>query len=185
MNRYIILVIVEIIYINQAKILLKIIFRHWNYDKKINTSKLHSRMGGTISISVEEVFLRKHCTMVGNGLILYTLQIINQKKKKWNCFVDQVHRLLEVVQELNVVKLYGETKVWMLEKGIIAIYTKKLTKYKRWLPILVCPLTHTKIINIIIIPNHYVYWDIYWLPKLNINKLLLKWMLCDLVCYLD
>jgi hypothetical protein len=77
MNRYIILVIVEIIYINQAKILLKIIFHHWNYDKKINTSKLHSRMGGTISISIEEVFLRKHCNMVGNGLILYTLHIIN------------------------------------------------------------------------------------------------------------
>jgi hypothetical protein len=112
-------------------------------------------MAGIISISVEELFLKHY--YYGWEWVNFIHTPRNKLEKiKWNCFVDQVHGLLKVVQELIVVKLYGETKVWMLEKGIITIYTQNLTKYKRWLPILVCPLTRTKIINIIIIPNHYV-----------------------------
>lgn len=122
MNRYIILVIVEIIYINQAKILLKRNFHCWNYDKKINTSKLFSRMGGTISISIEKL-LGNHSYYGWEWVNFIHTPRNKLEKNKWNCFVHQVHGLLEVVQELIVVKLYGETKVWMLEKGIITIYT--------------------------------------------------------------
>lgn len=51
-------------------------------------------------------------------------------------------------------------------------YTKGLTKYRRWLPILVYLLMFIKIINIVIISNHYVPQDEYRFFELSINKLL-------------
>ncbi len=79
-------------------------------------------MGGTISILVEKL-LRKYCYYGCEWVYFIHTPRNKLEKNKWNCFVNQVHGLLEVVQELNVVKLYGQTKVWMLEKGIITIYT--------------------------------------------------------------
>jgi hypothetical protein len=58
------------------------------------------------------------------------------------------------VQELIFVKLHEGIKVWTLEKGIVIVYVEGSTKCTRWLPIVVCLLTLTKIINIFIIPNH-------------------------------
>jgi hypothetical protein len=80
-----------------------------------------------------------------------------KQQDKWNYFVDQFHELLKVVQELIFVKLHEGIKVWTLEKGIVTIYVEGLTKYTRWLPIVVCLLTLTKIINIFIIRNHYLF----------------------------
>jgi hypothetical protein len=80
-----------------------------------------------------------------------------------------------------IIKHHGGIKVWMLEKCIVTIHIKELANRRRWLPI--CLLALNEIINIVIIPNHYVPHDKIWLPKLNINKLLLKWMPCDLVCH--
>ncbi len=51
--------------------------------------------------------------------------------------------------------------MWPLEKDIVTIYIEELTKHKRWLPIVVYLLTFVKIINIVIIPNHYVPQDGY------------------------
>jgi hypothetical protein len=79
-----------------------------------------------------------------------------KQQDKWNYFVDQFHKLLKVVQELIFVK------VRTLEKGIVIVYVEGLTKCTRWLPIVVCLLTFTKIINIFIIPNHYILQDEYW-----------------------
>jgi hypothetical protein len=52
------------------------------------------------------------------------------------------------VQELIFVKLHGGIKVWTLEKGIVIVYVEGLTKCTKWLPIVICLLTFTKIINI-------------------------------------
>ncbi len=100
--------------------------------------------------------LRQHCHY-GWTWDDYIHTLRNKAKQgKWNCFADQFHELLKVVQELIFIKLHRGTKVWMLEKDIVTIYTKVLTKYKRWLPILVYLLMFIKIINIVIISNHYV-----------------------------
>lgn len=42
-----------------------------------------------------------------------------------------------------------------------------------------------KAINIVVISNHYVPQNGYWLLGLNINKPLSKWMPRDLACYSD
>ncbi len=49
--------------------------------------------------------------------------------------------------------------MWPLNKDIITIYIEEITKHKKQLPIVVYLLTFVKIINIIIIPNHYVPQD--------------------------
>ncbi len=76
--------------------------------------------------------------------------------------MDQFHELLKVVQELFFVKLHEGIKVWTLEKGIVIVYVEGLKKCTRWLPIVACLLTLAKIINIFIIPNHYVLQNEYW-----------------------
>jgi hypothetical protein len=59
------------------------------------------------------------------------------------------------------IKLCVGIDVWPLEKDIVTIYIEELTKHKIWLPIVVYLLTFVKIINIVIIPNHYVPQDGY------------------------
>ncbi len=99
--------------------------------------------------------------MVGCKLLSYTPRNKPKQQDKWNYFVDQFHELLKGVQELIFVKLHGGIKVWTLEKGIVIVYVEGLTKCTKWLPIVICLLTFTKIINIFIIPNHYVLQDEY------------------------
>lgn len=73
------------------------------------------------------------------------------------------------MQEFILIKLHGETKVWTLRKGTITINIQELTKYRRWLLILVyLLLTFIKIININIMPNDYVLEDVYYILRLNI-----------------
>jgi hypothetical protein len=67
----------------------------------------------------------------------------------------------------------------MLKMGIITIYIEELTIHRKWLPFCVCLLKFIKTINIVIIPNHYVPPDGYWLLGLNINKCILKLMPFD------
>ncbi len=76
--------------------------------------------------------------------------------------MDQFHELLKVVQELIFVKLHEGIKVWTLEKGIVIVYVEGFKKCTRWLPIVACLLSLAKIINIFIIPNHYVLQNEYW-----------------------
>jgi hypothetical protein len=83
---------------------------------------------------------------------------------------------------LILIKLLGRTRVWTLEKGIVAIYIERLTKHKKWLLVLVCLLKLTKVIHIVVITiYHHVPQNGYWFLEVNINKLLLKWMPCDLM----
>jgi hypothetical protein len=106
-------------------------------------------------------------------------------KDTCNCFLNQFHELLKVVHKLILVKLHIGTRVWMLKKGSITIYIEELTKHRKWFPFYVCLLKFIKIISIVIILNHYVPQDGYWLLGFNINKFLLKLMPCDWVCYWD
>jgi hypothetical protein len=75
------------------------------------------------------------------------------------------------VQEFILIKLHGETKVWTSRKCNITIDIQELTKYRRWLLTLVCLLlTYIKIININVMPNHYVLEDVYYILRLHIIK---------------
>jgi hypothetical protein len=79
---------------------------------------------------------------------------------------------------LILIKLLGKTRIWTLEKGIVAIYIERLTKHKK----LVCLLKLAKVIHIVVITNyHHVPQNGYWFPKLSIINLLLKSMPCDLM----
>jgi hypothetical protein len=44
----------------------------------------------------------------------------------------------ENIQELVLKKLHGGTKIWCIQLYTFIIDISKLTKYKRWLPMLVC-----------------------------------------------
>ncbi len=103
------------------------------------------------------------------------------KKDKWNWF----HELPEVVQELSIVQIHVGIKIWTLFQSNIKIDIQELIKYRRCLSIILCLLMFIKAINIVVISNHYVPQNGYWLLGLNINKLLLKWIPCDLACYWD
>jgi len=71
-----------------------------------------------------------------------------------------------------------ESRIWTLKKSVVTSYIQKLTKYRKWLLVLVCPYSLINIVNIVVILNHYVPYNGYWLLGLYINKLLLKWMPC-------
>ncbi len=118
-----------------------------NCDTNIKYSK------EIIIIKQAKDLLKQHCHY-GWAWVDFTHAPKNYPKiYKWNFFVHQVHELPKVVQEFILIKLHGETKVWTLRKGTITINIQELTKYRRWLLILVClSLTLTKIININVKP---------------------------------
>jgi hypothetical protein len=64
---------------------------------------------------------------------------------KWKFFVDKFKSMLENIQELILKKLHGGTKIWCIQLCTLIIDTTKLTKYKRWLLVLVCLLTLAEI----------------------------------------
>jgi hypothetical protein len=72
------------------------------------------------------------------------------------------------------------TKVWSIQLCTLIIDTAKLTKYRRWLPLLVCLLTLAEIDKIV--ATHYivVFHDRHEYIKSNINVLVEKWMPCDM-----
>jgi hypothetical protein len=72
---------------------------------------------------------------------------------KWNFFVDKFKSTLEKIQELICKKLHGGNKFWCIQLCTLIIDTIELTKYRRWLPMLVCLLTLAKINKIV--ATHY------------------------------
>jgi hypothetical protein len=76
--------------------------------------------------------------------------------------------LPEVVQELSIVQIHVGIKIWTLFQSNIKIDIQELIKYRRCLSIILCLLMFIKAINIVVISNHYVPQNGYWLLGLNI-----------------
>jgi hypothetical protein len=64
----------------------------------------------------------------------------NPKLDKWVTFVEKFKTLFENVQELIINKLHGGMEVWCIQLRTLIIDTTQLTKYWRWLPIIMCLL---------------------------------------------
>jgi hypothetical protein len=68
---------------------------------------------------------------------LYTPQRVLEKET-WLCFMEIFRKLPQNVQTLIIEKLHGNTKTWCIQHKSLIINAFELTKYKHWLPILVC-----------------------------------------------
>jgi hypothetical protein len=60
---------------------------------------------------------------------------------EWGNFKYKFKTLPENIQELIIKKIHGGIKVWCIQHRSLIIDVTKLTKYKRWLPIIVCIIT--------------------------------------------
>jgi hypothetical protein len=54
--------------------------------------------------------------------------------------MENFQELPEILQVLIIEKLHGNTKTWCIQHKLLIIDTYELTKYRHWLPILVCLL---------------------------------------------
>jgi hypothetical protein len=71
---------------------------------------------------------------------LYTPKRV-PKLKTWGNFIEKFNTLPENVQELIIKKLHGEMKMWCIQPKILINFDiTQLTKYMRWLLIMVCLL---------------------------------------------
>ncbi len=52
--------------------------------------------------------------------------------------MEQFWELPQNVQELIINKLHGNTKTWCIQHKTLIIDIFEFTKFRRWLPILVC-----------------------------------------------
>jgi hypothetical protein len=76
-------------------------------------------------------------------------------------------------------KLHGNMKTWCIQHKSLIIDTSKLTKYKRWLPILVYLLILLRIENIYTTHHVIKLLGHKEFNKVNINSLIEKWMPYD------
>jgi hypothetical protein len=60
---------------------------------------------------------------------------------EWGHFKKKFKTLLENIKELIITKLHGGTKMWCMQHRSLIIDAIELTKYKRWLPLIVCIIT--------------------------------------------
>ncbi len=100
---------------------------------------------------------------------------------EWNYFVENFKQLSENVQELILKKLHGGSEVQCIQQRTLTIDASKLTKYRRWLPIIVCLLTLIPIKKIIATYQNISFFDRRNFTRLNIDVLIEKWMPCDLL----
>ncbi len=95
----------------------------------------------TITIDEGKKILKFHNKYGWNFFYYLYTPRSNPELDKWGTFVEKFKRLLENVQELIIKKLHGRTEVWCIQLQTLIINTTQLTKYRRWLPIIVCLLT--------------------------------------------
>ncbi len=101
----------------------------------------HEQFKRTITINEGKKRLRIHIRYGWNFLnYLYTPRR-NPKLDKWGTFVKNFKTLLNNVQELITKKLHGRMEVWCIQLRTLIIDITQLTKYQKWLPIIMCLLT--------------------------------------------
>jgi hypothetical protein len=92
--------------------------------------------------------------------------------------MTQFWKLPQNVQDLIIKKLHGKTKTWCIQHKMLIIDAYKVTKYKSWLPILVCLLILLQIGKVYTTRYVIKLIDHRKFNKVN-NALIEKWMLCD------
>jgi hypothetical protein len=100
---------------------------------------------------------------------------------KWNCFVDKFESMSKRIQKLILKNLHGGVKIWCIELCALIIDTTKLTKYRRWLPMLVCFLTLAKINKIVATHYEVEFQGRHEYIKPNINALIENG--CLVICF--
>jgi hypothetical protein len=95
----------------------------------------------TLKINEGTKILRIHNKYGWNFLdYLYTPKRV-PKLKTWGNIIEKFNTLPENVQELIIKKLHGEMKMWCIQPKILIDFDiTQLTKYMRWLLIMVCLL---------------------------------------------
>jgi hypothetical protein len=71
---------------------------------------------------------------------LYTPRNALELDERGN-FKKKFKTLLENIQELIIKKIHCGIEVWCIQPRSLIIDVTKLTKYKRWLPIILCIIT--------------------------------------------
>jgi hypothetical protein len=88
---------------------------------------------------------------------------------EWGNSKEKFQTLLENIQELIIKKLHGGTKVWCIQHKSLIIDATKLTKYRRWLPIILCIITLIQI-NKLFATHHLIqFFNIREFIRPNIN----------------
>jgi hypothetical protein len=93
--------------------------------------------------------------------------------------MENFQELPQNVQALIIEKLHGNMKTWCIEHKLLIIDAFELTKYRRWLPILVCLLILLRIENVYTTYHVIKLLDRREFNKVNINALIEKWMPYD------
>jgi len=136
----------------------------------------------TLKINEGTKRLRIHNKYGWNFLdYLYTPKRV-PKLKTWGNFIEKFNTLLENVQELIIKKLHGEMKMWCIQPKILINFDiTQLTKYMRWLLIMVCLLMLIPIKKVA--PTYHIikFHDRKEFTKPNIMFLVEKWIPCNLL----
>jgi hypothetical protein len=103
------------------------------------------------------------------------------EKEGWDELVNRLRGLCIHLQELILKKLHGGTLVWCIKHHTLMINSSKLMKYRHWLLVLACLPTLLPRKQIITTHHQIIVQDSKEFNKLNINALVEKWMLCDML----
>jgi hypothetical protein len=135
----------------------------------------------TITINEGNERLRLHNKYGWNFLDYLYTTIRAPKLDTWGNIIEKFKTLLENVQKLIIEKLHGGMKAWCIQQKILLIDIAQLTKYRIWLPVLVCLMTLIPIKNVATTYHIVKFHDRREFTKPNINDLVEKWIPCDLL----
>jgi hypothetical protein len=93
--------------------------------------------------------------------------------------MESFWELPQNVQMLIIEKIHGNTKTWCIQHKLLIIGACELTKYKHWIPILICLFILLQIENVYTTHHVIKLLDRREFNKVNINALIEKWMPCD------
>jgi hypothetical protein len=89
--------------------------------------------------------------------------------------------LLENIQKLIIKKIHGGIEMWCIQHKSLIIDATELTKYGKWLPIIVCIITLIPIKNFFAMHHLIQFFVRREFTRPNINALIEKWMPNDML----
>jgi hypothetical protein len=87
-------------------------------------------------------------------------------------FMENFQELPHNAQTLIIAKLHGNTKTWCIQHKLLIIDACKLTKYRHWIPILICLFILLQIENVYTTHHVIKLLDCREFNKVNINVLI-------------
>jgi hypothetical protein len=98
-----------------------------------------------------------------------------------NNFVAKFKELPLNVEEIILKRLHGGTQVWHIQHKTLIANITILTKYRRWMLVIVCIFTLLPIRKTFATHYKITLTNTHELFKPNINVLIEKWIPCDLL----